>query len=174
MISIQPTHINFKQDNTQSTKDKSKYDTALVGAAATVLAGSAVLIGRKLSIKSLSKLLSSQGAELKDGVAVLSKTGEKFTGTVKRRVGSLGLKRETIKFEEGLMAEKIYHDIFGRELEGEFYKAGILRLRVGPGKNYSMVKFDSKGKCEAMSECKTKGGVSKFESARNILSSLKE
>ncbi|MBR1775825.1 hypothetical protein IJ750_01960 [bacterium] len=168
-MSIKPMSINFKNTENIKTRTDNTQRTAEIGAAAVLAAGGAIILRGTLSVKSLATALKKQGAELKDGIAIIKATGEKFTGTIKRNIGTFGYKRETIKYENGVMTEKIYHNIFGKELEGEFYKSGILRIKVGQGKNYSLTLYDSDGKCKSIADCRLTGGESKFENARNMI-----
>ena len=80
--------------------------------------------------KSLQKVFTQKGLILKEGTLIVSKTGEKFSGTIKRHVGTFGFIKETRKYDNGLLSEKLYHNLFGKELDGYFYKNGILHTSV--------------------------------------------
>lgn len=171
MTSIEPINIDFNINNSLDKNNSNKHTLPMIGITAITIAG-CTLLCFKMSIKSLAEILKNQGAELKDGFAVISKTGEKFSGTIKRRSGTYGQKRETIKYENGLITEKIYHNIYGKELEGEFYKSGVLRIKVRQGKNYSITQFDSDGKCQALFDCIKVKNKSKFDNARELINRI--
>ena len=115
MLSIRPTETCFKQ-NTRLQKRK-RQETSAMCLGITLAVGSAVLLGRKLSVKSFEKALEKNGVEIKDGIAVLKETGEKYTGEIKRRIGKFGLKTETTKYENGIITEKICYNFFGQEIK---------------------------------------------------------
>lgn len=91
--------------------------------------------------KSFSKAILKQGVCFENGVAIVKKTGKKFTGAVSRNTGFLGCKKETTQFTDGIITEKVYHDLFGRELYGRFYKEGKLYLTVGKSRGFSSEKL---------------------------------
>ncbi len=128
------SNINFFSQPTRNKDDaKSSLKTRLAAAAAA--AGITTIALTRGRTKSFEKVMENQGIIIKDGLAVIKDSGEKFTGAIKRNVKPFGLKKETVQFEEGVMTERVYHDAFGREAAGEFYKDGILRIRV-PGIQY--------------------------------------
>ena len=66
-----------------------------------------------------------------------SKTGEKFTGTVRSFVGKIGFNRiESQSFVDGVITEKTYKNMFGSELGGVFYKDGKECFKVTIGYPY--------------------------------------
>ncbi len=122
----------IRSHNTQLENKSSYKDNALkIGITATAL-GITTLALTKGRTKSFEKALEKQGVTIKDGLAVVKDSGEKFSGAIKRNIKPFGLKKETVQFDKGIMTEKVYHDVFGREVAGEFYKDGILRVRI-PG-----------------------------------------
>ena len=146
MLKIQSYQTTFITGNTitccptnqtstafKSSKKTPVHSTAL--AATGVIGAGAVgttlfLAGKgKMNKMSYEEALRKSGIELKDGIAFIKETGEKFTGTIKRNITTN--RKETINFENGTITEKLYHNLFGRELEGEFYKEGELYMKVG-------------------------------------------
>ena len=53
-----------------------------------------------------SKALAKQGVELKDGVALVKETGEKYTGAIKRNIRLLGLKKKLFNMIMELLQKK--------------------------------------------------------------------
>ena len=167
--SLKTYNINY-QSEVENKKTTLK-NTQIIGVISVGALGGAVLCGH-FSVRSLQSALKKQGVELRNGIATIIENNQNYTGTIKRRMGKLGLKREIVKFEDGNLAEKTIRDIFGKELEGEFYKDGKLRIRVGQGKRYSMIKYDQDGNTEAIFECKKDNSSSKFEKARDYISKM--
>ena len=64
--------------------------------------------------------LRKNGVEIKNGIATLIKSGEKFTGKIQRF--EKRNRKESVEFVDGVMTEKLYYTAFGKEIEGYFYK----------------------------------------------------
>ncbi|MBO5738153.1 hypothetical protein J6R97_02295 [bacterium] len=82
-------------------------------------------IGIGLASKNnFNKNILKKGLEKGDELLINKKTGEAFTGKIKSNVGTIiGFNKiETCVFKNGIITEKTYKDIFGRELQGYFYK----------------------------------------------------
>ncbi len=122
------------------------------------LAGVGVYAGIKGKKVSLFKALEKQGVELRDGIAVLKESGEKFTGSVKRNVKNFGLRQETICYDNGVMTERVCHNIWGKEVCGDFYKDGVLRISIpgilsrGKRKAFPIYTYDKTGKLESLGD----------------------
>lgn len=129
-----------------------------LGITTASLAGIGVCAGIKGKKASLFKALEKQGIELKNGVAILKESGEKFTGNVKRNVKSFGLRKETIHYDNGVMTERVCHNIWGKEVCGDFYKDGVLRISIpgimsrGKRKAFPIYTYDKTGKPESLGD----------------------
>ena len=136
MLRIEPTITNTFKQNPQSAKDKSKIkekggdsNTMLsLSITGLAIAGLAAVGLKKTYIMSYEEALKKNGVEIKNGIATFIKTGKKFTGKIQRFEARN--RKETVEFADGIIQEKIYHNLFGRELDGMFYKDGKLRLKV--------------------------------------------
>ena len=84
---------------------------------------------------SFEEALKKNGVEIKDGIATLIKSGEKFTGKIQRF--EKRNRKESVKFVDGVMTEKLYHNILGKELDGYFYKNGACYKVYGSSKLYT-------------------------------------
>ena len=92
MLYIEPTRqINFTNTTTGSKQDKSQsvQKDSDRGAVLGTLSGLAVLGLSAIGLKKTSKMsfeeaLKKNGVEIKDGIATLIKSGEKFTGKMQR------------------------------------------------------------------------------------------
>ena len=123
--------------SSQSTNSKNQDNDSLkTGFATAAAVGVTTIILTKGKSKSFDKALEKQGVMLKDGLAIVKASGEKFSGKIKRNIKPFGLKKETVQYKEGIITEKVYHDALGREVAGEFYKDGVLRIRI-PGIHYT-------------------------------------
>ncbi len=138
MLRIEPTiaiPVEFCAKNSKSKTEQSngKSDKKMLGLALTGLAviGAAALGLKKITPMSYEEALKKSGVEIKDGVARLKSTGEKFSGKVQRF--ETRNRRETVEFADGKIKEKLYHDLLGFETEGSFYVDGELKLRVATG-----------------------------------------
>ena len=145
MIRIEPTANNLKicslkkeQEVVVRPKNQENKKKMLISSlAALAAAGATAVTLKKTKPITYAKALENAGIEIRDGVAVLVKTGEKFTGKIQRF--ETRSKRETVNFVNGMIKEKLYHNPLGKELEGVFYEEGqpILRIwkSVGQEKN---------------------------------------
>ena len=128
MLHIEPTRqINFTNTATGSKQDKSQSvkKDGDKGAVFGTLSGLAVLGLAALGLKKTSKMsfeeaLKKNGVEIKDGIATLIKSGEKFTGKIQRF--EKRNRKESVEFVDGVMIEKLYYTALGKEIEGYFYK----------------------------------------------------
>lgn len=174
---INPTTYTFKRaqnnpsESLPEAKNKKELYLSLAGLAA---AGAAVVLAGKKSVSTFEQALKKNGVEIKDGIAVLVSNGERYTGTVKRNTKAFGIKKETVQYSNGVMTEKVYHNIKGSELEGEFYKNGVLRVKVSKDcqdERYARHIFDSNGELEARESC-INTFKDKFELARKAIKEL--
>ncbi len=178
MIKINPTtniatfRPTFK-DNSHENNQKNRMPSAIATAAAgTVVIGSTILIGKnKMSIRNYEDALKKCGVEIKNGIAIVTATGEKYTGVIKRNL-SIN-KKETINFVNGKMNERLYHNMLGRELEGEFYKDGVLTLNVGKHQGFIYKSFPFRryedGNIVSRGDVLNQRVNSVFDWARNLL-----
>ncbi len=166
----QINNLHFCSQSTNvNDNNKSSLKTGLAAVAALGITTLALTKGRT---KSFEKALEKQGVTIKDGLAVVKDSGEKFSGAIKRNIKPFGLKKETVQFDKGIMTEKVYHDVFGREVAGEFYKNGKLHISVqiygrsSQKKFISSAFFDQNGKYlhNDRGTCSTKESV--FETYR--------
>ena len=143
MLRIEPTkQISYTSAATGSKQDKSQSvkKDGDKGAVFGTLSGLAVLGLAALGLKKTSKMsfeeaLKKNGVEIKDGIATLIKSGEKFTGKIQRF--EKRNRKESVKFVDGVMTEKLYHNILGKELDGYFYKNGACYKVYGSSKLYT-------------------------------------
>lgn len=145
MIRVEPTINNIKfsslkekQDNVVESKKQENNKNMLVASLIGLAAVGATAVGiKKSSPISYERALEKAGIEIKNGIAVLSKTGEKYTGKIQRFESRT--KKETIQFVDGVITEKLQHNLLGKELEGVFYQEGkpIFKIwkSVGQEKN---------------------------------------
>ena len=152
--------------------DNKKGTKALLGP----LAGLAV-IGMAVGLKMTSKntfedALKKSGVQMKDGIATIIDTGEKFTGKITRY--ETRNRKETVDFVDGKMTEKLYHNFFGKELEGYFYKNNEPVLRVAKSSSTLAVSCLGKNEsCVTRMDVKIERGESAFDWARNYLKDKK-
>ncbi len=156
MIKIEPTILtNFKaksetksdiiSDRAQNKNNGEK--SMLAGTLAGLATLGAVAIGlKKTSPVSYEEALKKAGVQIKDNVATLIETGEKFTGKIQRF--EKRNRKETVEFVDGLMTEKVYHSLLGKELKGEFYKNGerVLQIWRSVGQKKNSYGFAYSGK----------------------------
>lgn len=136
MLRVEPTNaaiMNFKASesiNSEPEKPGKKENKAMIaGTLAGLAAIGAAAIGLKKTAKmSYEDALKKAGVQVKDGIATLIESGEKFTGKIQRF--EKRNRKETVEFVDGVMTEKVYHSLTGKELEGEFYKNGKRVLRI--------------------------------------------
>lgn len=128
MLRINPTEqINFVGTTISNQKDKvfpepeSNKSMALAGTLAGLAALGLAAAGlKKTSKTSYEEALKKAGVQIKDGIATLLESGEKFTGKIERF--EKRNRKETVEFVDGVMTEKLYYTAFGKEIEGYFYK----------------------------------------------------
>ena len=176
MLRIEPTTTNiknFKSYNKRKVRaqspngDKTMLAPTLIGL--TTIAASIAFL-TKTSKKSYNEALKKAGVQIKDNIAILDKSGEKFTGKIQRYENRN--RKETINFVDGIITEKLYHDIFGKEIEGEFYKDGKKVLKIwkstGQAKGTRGYKYHEEGTkiIEDGNFIETKNG---FEWARQFI-----
>lgn len=106
-----------------------------IGIISAMLLGAAIIELKKPPRKSFEKMLKKNNLEFRDNVLVKKENGERFTGEIRRSTGKPDKFKgremiETQKFDNGIITEKTYKDVFNREIEGYFYKDGELKLRV--------------------------------------------
>lgn len=136
MLTIEPTKnsLNFcsfeKKDQilVKTEKQEDKKNMLMASLAALAAAGATAVSLKKTTPISYEKALEKAGVEIKNGVATFIKTGEKYTGNIQRF--ATRSKKETVKFVDGLITERLCHNLVGKELEGEFYKEGKLILKI--------------------------------------------
>jgi hypothetical protein len=132
-------------------------------------------IGVGLISKScFDKNILRKGLKMKDELLINKKTGEAFTGKIKSNVGMIiGFNKiETRVFENGVITEKTYKDVFGRELFGYFYKNGKLCIDVSVYKTFKKNKrFSYTWRKEDGNTCHFDGISDKslFEHIRKII-----
>lgn len=120
---------NIPNNSNESPSEKKGEKSMLIGALVGLAAIGATAIGlKKTSPISYEEALKKAGIQIKDDIAVLIESGEKFTGKIERFENRN--KKETIEFVDGLITEKLYHNLFGKELEGIFYKNGKEVLNI--------------------------------------------
>lgn len=137
--------------------------------------GSIAVFGLKSNSKIISyeKALEKSGVKIQDGIATLTKSGEKFTGKIQRyKTKEL---KETVNFENGQLIEKLYHNTNNSEMDGYFYKNGQLVLSVSPStdgerKLFCFRKY-SDGNMVMRGDASIEKDFSVFEWARNTLKS---
>ena len=150
---------------------KSYLTSALVCLAAL---GAATYGYKKTSPIAYEEALKKAGVQIEDNIATLIESGEKYTGKIERFVNRN--KKETIEFKDGIIKEKLYHNLFGKELEGYFYKDGkeVLKIwkSVGQQKNNSGFSYSGENVANTKSAAfiATKDG---FEWARKFISQTK-
>lgn len=156
-------------------KQTSTNSKLLLSLAALATIGLSVVGAKKTAKISFEEALKNNGVEIKNGIAILIESGEKFTGKIQRF--ETGNRKETVEYTDGLIKEKVYHNLFGRELNGEFYRDGVLKVRVNPyvikDGEKTFAYYDNGGKFK---DCKTMIAQTKasvFDWARNRASSCK-
>ena len=116
--------INDAKDS-DSSKSNNKLTLALTGLA---IIGAGMVGVKNFKKISYEEALKRNGVQIKDGIATLISSGERYTGKIKRI--SAFNEKETVEFVNGVTTELLYHDLFGKELRGAFYQEGkeVLRL----------------------------------------------
>ena len=87
--------------NKQNNQNNLLYAIGLNGTLAAVT----LFAGIKGAKKEFAEVLKKNGISIQDGVAKIIKTGELYTGTIKRNVKHFGLKKEVVNFEKGQRKE---------------------------------------------------------------------
>lgn len=111
-----------------SKKNNDKTSVAIVGmvlVTSTVLA----LVG-KMTKSTYFKALKKQGVEIKDEIAYLVNSKEKFTGSIKWNSKPYGAEKNIVNFDNGVIQEQLIYGLLGKEKSGEFYKDGKKVLQV--------------------------------------------
>ena len=125
------SNISLKQKKEilrQEVSDK-KNDKILAGSLAALSVLGLTAVGLlKTRTTSFEDALKKSGVILKDNIATIANTGERFTGKIERYTKRN--RKETTQYIDGIITEKVYHNAFGKEIEGYFYKNGMLRFRV--------------------------------------------
>lgn len=154
-------------------KQQNKYiEKSLITIAAL---GVSLAIAAPYTKKDIFKGLKSNGLEIKNGLIVSSKTGEKFTGTIKYNSKPFGLEKESVSYLDGKTTEIVHHSITGKELNGYFFKNGKLYLTVGNitrNKNrqfYPCYEHDLEGKVIKVSDCFAEPNESIFDKIRKSI-----
>ena len=135
MIYFQPnspiTYKSNSSNNNNPAKNIKKAGVSIIGLAGVASAcATAVVAGKGKAAKmSYEEALKKANVELKNGIAYIRTTGEKYTGEIKRNITIN--KKETIRFQDGIMVERLHYNMFGREMDGEFFENGNLQLKVG-------------------------------------------
>ena len=88
----------------------------------------------------LNSILKKYGVEIKDGLAIISQTNERFSGSITRHAGFLGLQKEIINFSDGDLTKKLYY-ILNQEKLGYFYKEGKTYLEIEKNKDNCFLKI---------------------------------
>lgn len=178
MLRIEPTNVTISLKSANENNPKTgkasinKEDKSMLVATLSALAAAgAAFVGlKKTSPISYEEALKKAGVEIKDNVARLVKTGEKFTGKIQRFENRN--RRETVAFVDGIMTEKLYHTCIGSEIEGEFYRDNkrVLKIwkSVGQVKGHKGFAYSGEGisSCENGPFVETKDG---FAWARKFL-----
>lgn len=110
-------------------KKTDKSNALLYSLAGLAVLGIGTCYAAKKSVKTFSEALEHRGLEIKDGVAVIKKTGERFTGEIKRNTMFFGIEREYRKYNDGIIQEKLISTINEKEYSGEFFINGKLYYR---------------------------------------------
>ncbi len=104
-------------------------DKILIGSlSALAVLGLATVGLFKAKKTSFEDALKKSGVMLKDNIATITDTGERYTGKIERYAKFN--RKETTQYINGVISEKVYHNILGKEIEGYFYKNGMLRYKV--------------------------------------------
>lgn len=182
MLRVEPTNsLKFcsyekKQDKVSKIEKQENQKSMLITSLAALAAAGVAAVGlKKTTPISYEKALEKAGVEIKNGIATVIKTGEKYTGKIQRYESRT--KKETVNFVDGILTEKLYHNLLGKELEGIFYKEGepVLKIwkSVGQEKNSRGFSYVLKGNAptKPRSFVNTKDG---FAWAREYLEKIKK
>ena len=177
MLKINPIqNISFFQTDSRKS-GTSQNDKLVIGTGGAIIATVLVIGASKVFRKNLMQVLKKQGVELKNNVAIITENSKKFTGNIKLRTGPLGFSKEIIKFEDGIMVERLCYDFRGKEKEGFFYnKDGKLRLSIvgKQGKKNTFFGYTTFDKNTVSAEGRMNGQQSIFEYGRNLLKEIEQ
>ncbi len=150
MLRIEPTEqknfistkANKKQETTTSAQNNDKKKAIIGTLSGLAVLGLAAIGLKKTATMSYEEALKKSGVQIKDGIATLIESGEKFSGKIqhfeKRN------RKETVEFVDGVMTEKLYHTALGKEIEGYFYK-GDACYHSSRYKDYLLINGKSTG-----------------------------
>ena len=141
MITITPNtqiskyHNTFKEKQHRKNNSNKVLKENMTMTAFGIGVAGMMILGAGIACRgNFSNSIAKRGLIYKDNVLIDSKTGKKFTGTIKSYVGKLGFNRiESQSFVDGVITEKTYKNMFGSELGGVFYKDGKECLKVNIG-----------------------------------------
>ncbi len=128
MLRIEPTEqknfintkANKKQEITTSAQNNGEKKAIIGTLSGLAVLGLAAIGLKKTATMSYEEALKKSGVQIKDGIATLIESGEKFSGKVQRF--EKRNRKETVKFVDGVMTERLYYTALGKETEGYFYK----------------------------------------------------
>lgn len=173
-VAIQTTP--FKSNNIgqqeMSTKKNRYLEKSLLGFAAI---GISLAIAAPYTTKNIFKGLKANGLEIKNGVIISSKTGEKFTGTIKYNSKPFGLQKESVTYLDGKTTEIVHHSFTGKEVNGLFFKDGKPFMRVGnivrnkKQQFYPCYEYDIKGDVARVLDCFAEPKTSVFDTIRKVI-----
>lgn len=124
-------NITDNSKNAETSKNSNK-STILTGSLAGLIAFSiAGAIYTRKDKTNFFKVLKKQGLELKNGIIVSSQNNEKYTGTIKFNNKAFGLEKGTMLYKDGQIVEFLFHNCFGKEVRGIFYKDNKPFIKVG-------------------------------------------
>ena len=110
-LSFNAVHSENKNISDESViNNRSKLALSL---AALATIGLSIVGVKKTAKMTFEEALKKNGVEIKNGIATLIENGEKFTGKIQRF--ETRNRKETVEFADGLIKEKVYHNVFGRE-----------------------------------------------------------
>lgn len=173
-ITNQPTlTMSFRANNISlqnMNKQQNKYiEQSLLGLAAL---GVTLAIAAPYTTKDIFKGLKANGLEIKNGLIICSKTGERFTGTIKYNSKPFGFEKESVSYLDGKTTEIVHHSFTGKEVNGYFFKDGKLFLRVGnivrnkKRQLYPCYEYDNQGNITRFTDCFAKPNTSIFDIIR--------
>lgn len=137
MLCVEPiVNINYRPSfkasgsETSEPRNKDNKNSLLAASLAVLAAAGAATVGLvKSKPSSFEEALGKAGVVIKDKIARKASSDEKFTGTIEHFIARN--KKETVEYLDGVITEKVYHNAFGKELNGSFYKDGKLKYKVG-------------------------------------------
>ena len=167
---------NFKEQPVEN-KNNNLLKDVCIAAAAVGVAGVSAMFVHGYS-KSLSKVLEKKGLEIKDGIAYVKETNEKYTGKIEHLKNKFGTKKEVLSYNQGQLEEKLNYNMFGRELDGYFYRDGVLRVSVRPyvknggKKMFPYYVYDKDGKIVSCNDCFGADIKSVFDYIRDVVKKI--